>query len=833
MMASADVDITPAVSRLLVAQGEGLDANARRFLDFRGDFRLEIQALNVPVRQGFAENIFAHPTSLDSALRLLANADKRNPMGTFIIANEIHEAVTSRAERDTLHPLPKGLSTTDADIARRCLLFIDIDYARTKGTSSTDSECLRAIVVAERIVDRLRRVVPESSLGLGHSGNGSSVFLALDGLVESPTVAAVCREIVLVLDALFTDPRIRSDRNARDGIDIDTSVTDAKRLCPAFGTVKRKGAFGNQDRPHRRTAFVRVSEGSSITRLALAELEDLLFDLRADLPEAMRLDVDKAMGRKEARKSTSSSSTDSRDNVWLRAREVPVDDVLDWLGLREGSLPKCPGCGECDGSSVVVIGNGLKCSHNRCSQKGKPAGFRTTVDLVVEARNVEPIEAVRELGARFGFEVTSRSQTQQAAAPPVPTPRQEPPPAPPRPSGFTVGAVLDSWLQDGPLVHESTGFPRLDNLTGGGPVFGSRWYLLGSPDAGKTAMLVQLADTWLLAGLPVGILAVDEDPNDVVTRLLQRRGFGRFECETRRPAIISEMRIRTDELALLRIYDATWTIERAAADLAKLAPGTRGPALIADSIQTISCEAERGGYVSPREAVTQRAKAIRAVATKYRMITFTTSEVGRHKYDIASGDRADRGSDMAAAKESGAIEYSARVMLSLVGVEHQPDLLDLKIVKNKHGPRDQSIGLRIDRRLQTLSDADLPEAEDAEQAKEQKKTTAHKSKNEAAALALVRVLARSPGRPTRELPGALRAELGQCSSDLASAALELLGNAIVKRDGARGAKLVYLVGSNLPESTLAALPPDVRAKAAQADAPADSSTPAVEGSDHE
>lgn len=817
-MTASELSITPLLSRLLVAQGEGFEANARRFLEFRGPYRLEVQALNIQVRPGFAENIFGHPTSIDSALRLMAHADRRNPMGTFLIANEIHEAVTSRADVDSLHPLPKGLSTTDADISRRVLLFVDVDYARTRGTSATDPECLSALVVAERIVDRLRRTIPESSLGLGHSGNGGSVFIALDALPESAAVAAVCREIVLVLDALFTEPRIRADRNARDGIDIDTSVTDAKRLCPAFGTVKRKGVPNNRERPHRRTAFVNVSE-YPITRLSMGELEDLLDDLRVDLSADMRTEIDKAMGRRkvEPRKSAPSRSGGG-DNVFLRAREVPVDAVLDWLGLRDGDRPRCPGCGESD-SGVAVVGNGLKCSHNRCSQKGVRDGFRTTVDLVCEVHNVEPIEAVRELGDRFGFEVRRREDPVDPEARPSPPPQKQ---APPARAGTTVGSVLEGWLKTGALVHEPTGFDRLDNLTGGGPVFGSRWYLLGSPDAGKTAMLVQLADTWLMAGIPVGILAVDEDPDDVVTRLLQRRGFSRGECETRAPSVISDMRYRTNELERLRIYDSSWTIERAAADLATITPGTRGAALIADSIQTISCEAERGSYVSPREAVTARSRAIRSVATKYRMITLTTSEIGRQNYaQIAAGENGRN--DMAAAKESGAIEYSARVMLSLSGVPDHPDLLELKIVKNKHGPRDQSIGLRIDRRLQTITDADLPEGTDPDEQREEKRATAGKAKVEAAALAMVRVLADTPGIATRELPGALRAELGSCSADMASAAQHHLGKALVRRDGPRGAKFVYLVGSNLPEFILAALPADVRARAAKANPPEESS----------
>ena len=38
--------------------------------------------------------------------------------------------------------------------------------------------------------------------------------------------------------------------------------------------------------------------------------------------------------------------------------------------------------------------------------------------------------------------------------------------------------VARAW-KGNPLVHQPTGLARLDDLTGGGSVFGSRWYVLG------------------------------------------------------------------------------------------------------------------------------------------------------------------------------------------------------------------------------------------------------------------------------------------------------------------------------------------------------------------
>lgn len=368
---------------------------------------------------------------------------------------------------------------------------------------------------------------------------------------------------------------------------------------------------------------------------------------------------------------------------------------------------------------------------------------------------------------------------------------------------LTVDQVLQQWRAEGALRHEPTGLQRLDELTGGGPVYGSRWYVLGAPDAGKTAFFVQLAETWLRAGVNVGILAVDEDPGDVVSRVMQRQGYTRAECEDRSAEVVEDMRRSAEDLSRLRIYDASWTIERAGEDIARQAGPTGRAALLVDSIQTVTCEAEVGAYSQPREAVTMRVGALRAVATRWRLIALATSEMGRRGY---SGGDDERGglADLAAAKESGAIEYSARVMLALRPVEGEEGLVELRIAKNKHGPRDERVGLRLDRRLQTLIEASLPAAKDRRAEAEARKVEAGKASVARAAAALAAILAETGGLIRRDLAGAMRARLGACGTALPAAALHRLGSAVVERP--QGRSTVYHVdGSRLPAEVVAAL----------------------------
>lgn len=286
------------------------------------------------------------------------------------------------------------------------------------------------------------------------------------------------------------------------------------------------------------------------------------------------------------------------------------------------------------------------------------------------------------------------------------------PPAPASPA-VTPRDVLVQWKVSGPLVHEPTGFSELDRLTGGGPVYGSRWYLVGAPDAGKTALLVQLAHIWAGRGIAVGVLAVDEEPDDIATRLVQRSKFSRTDCEQRRPAIVDKMVTAIGDLPL-RFYPPGCPIETAAADLAAFAKakGHQRMAMFVDSVQQITCDAlaEAEREVSPRDAINANVKAIRAVATQHKMIVIATSEMNRTAY--RSVESAEASNDMAAGKESGAIEYSARIMLSLRSVKDHPDLMQVRMVKNKHGasaPAAEDFFLKIDRASQTIEDAGAPE----------------------------------------------------------------------------------------------------------------------------
>lgn len=367
------------------------------------------------------------------------------------------------------------------------------------------------------------------------------------------------------------------------------------------------------------------------------------------------------------------------------------------------------------------------------------------------------------------------------------------------PKPATSVDVLAQWREHGPLVHEPTGLAALDELTGGGPCYGTRWYIAGAPDAGKTALLVQLAHVYALRGICVGLLAVDEEPSDLVTRLAQRAGWARQHCEIRDAAVLDDVSAAIEHLPI-RYYDEAWTIESAAADLAAWAAREQRTAMLGiDSVQTVRCVAEdvvrlAGREMSDVAAVTARCRAIRAVATEHRLIALATSELGRSAY--ASRDPSQRTSALAAGKWSGAIEYSARVVAALRSVPGESDLLELELAKNKHGPVTYDDGepghvyLRIDRRSQTLTQASYEPAPDCQVDRARDRVLAD-------AAIVAKVLSSTPGMVRREVEAhAMAAGLGR---ERARAALAALAPCLVVLRGQRRAEHHYLAGDRVPQ----------------------------------
>ena len=270
--------------------------------------------------------------------------------------------------------------------------------------------------------------------------------------------------------------------------------------------------------------------------------------------------------------------------------------------------------------------------------------------------------------------------------------------------------IVARWHVEGPLVRIPTGIRALDEACRGGLPIPWRVIIVGAPSAGKTFIEIVTADNLArrlaAEGLCVGILAVDEEPDDVTVRLAQIAGFTVAQAEGRDPSVLDDMAAKLGALRV-RLYDATWTIDAAAADLAAWAKaeGTRA-ALFIDSLQA-GRSAAGAKADAPRLVVEANVAAMRAASTIHRLLVVATSEANRASY---RNEEAAQSNDLAAGAESRAIEYGAQTQLMVRTPKDHSDVIHVRIAKNRRA-RVGEFWLRLDRERHAIAECDNPEAD--------------------------------------------------------------------------------------------------------------------------
>ena len=393
---------------------------------------------------------------------------------------------------------------------------------------------------------------------------------------------------------------------------------------------------------------------------------------------------------------------------------------------------------------------------------------------------------------------------------------------PPPPKGSSIGDVIARWRAEGPVTHEPTGFAPLDEATGGGFVFGRFVLVVGAPDAGKTFLALCLAHPYAERGLVVGILAVDEDDDGVVTRLAQRSGYARDRIERRNGADLDDLEHRLGPLAI-ELFDASTTIEAAAARVAALCAekNARG-VLIIDSLDTVACDAELlpGGPNGEVAVARARAIACKAVARKHRLITFATQEMNRGGF--RSEEAVASANDLAVGKYGG--EFQAHVQLTLRNVKDEPNVLHVKLPKNKLRPPGCDVDglyLEIDRGPHTLAVSDFEPGgggEERDAAREERARVRNIAKSLAARAHLAVVLMLEPGLGRNE--AAIRLQARGLGRDAARDVLAGGWPELVRGPGPRRSWRHYLLGARVPDEVLALVPVEERARVQRATPPA-------------
>ena len=343
--------------------------------------------------------------------------------------------------------------------------------------------------------------------------------------------------------------------------------------------------------------------------------------------------------------------------------------------------------------------------------------------------------------------------------------------------------IIRSWRAMGQIVRVATGFASLDEACRGGLPIPWRMVIVGAPSAGKTALATVLAHRLEALGLCIGILGVDEDPDDQNARFVQMAGFTIAQCELRDPLILDEMAKQLSPLRI-RFYDATHTIEEAQGDLAAWAQSEkRRAAFIVDTVQTARC-AGCASAKSPREVVEANAAALRAGVALHKQLLIGLSEANRRSY--GTDDAVDTQNDMAAGAESRALEFMAQTLVMLRTPKGHADVVHVRVPKNRKGARAGfEFFLRLDRDRHALTECADPNADPTEKRHVEEGKRVHNRRGvEADAAVLAAIVRVNPEIGEEKLRAAVRAQGNPWGVPRYSAAKELL------RTGLRGERLI-------------------------------------------
>ncbi len=195
--------------------------------------------------------------TIDQAAAAIARVDREAlAPAVYVTLNPVVPALHARAA-DRLRFKAKE-TTTDEQIARRRWFGGDLDPARPAGISATAAEQRAAFDVAKTMRAALRMLGWPEPL-VASSSNGAYLLWPVD-LPNTDHVEAVFVRVLRRLAAEFSTPAVT----------VDTSWSNASRICKAIGTVGRKGD-STPDRPHRRSAWLAVP--ATRTLLTLDQLE--------------------------------------------------------------------------------------------------------------------------------------------------------------------------------------------------------------------------------------------------------------------------------------------------------------------------------------------------------------------------------------------------------------------------------------------------------------------------------------------------------------------------------------------------------------------------------
>lgn len=196
----------------------------------------------------FGDVVSGHFDDHDELAREAVELDSASYQ-VYVTFNEVDSSLSERVT-NRIVGLSKGKlrgATTDANIARRRWLLVDVDPERPPGEPAAGDEKQAAYLKAKECLKHLKREGWPKPI-IADSGNGFHLVYPVE-LTNDAESQNLVKRVLQELAVRFDDDRAH----------IDTAVHNAARLTRLYGTTNRKGKH-TRERPHRRSRIIKSPE---------------------------------------------------------------------------------------------------------------------------------------------------------------------------------------------------------------------------------------------------------------------------------------------------------------------------------------------------------------------------------------------------------------------------------------------------------------------------------------------------------------------------------------------------------------------------------------------
>lgn len=224
---------------------------------------IEIRAL---AGRETATGFFSDHHEAAAAIKRLSDSGEYE--GVYTTLNPCKKYLLDRREPNHIYHNVKG-TTCDKDIVAIRWLFLDFDYQRPAGTSTTELQKVRARWCMINAKHELRKLGLPNPL-VGDSGNCSHLLYRID-LPNNKKSVKLIKEL---LQALNENYGLKDCDNKDEYlVPIDEAVYNPGRLTKGYGSIAKKGA-ASEERPHRFSGIGSVPPNLSV--VPVGQLQSLL-----------------------------------------------------------------------------------------------------------------------------------------------------------------------------------------------------------------------------------------------------------------------------------------------------------------------------------------------------------------------------------------------------------------------------------------------------------------------------------------------------------------------------------------------------------------------------